>query len=741
MDEELDIFQDTTAEERAFSDPLAIEALAEEDTASAEELPYGPPIDADATVDEATSALGISAEQWYAFVAQANALKSQMNNFQGNEARVMQNRSVGDAQADRRIAVLINRGMTEEEAKAEVYSSEEYQARQEQFAEYEDLNNQLGDLYESIGLDRTGVFGDGRGGGEGYKIDFDINTGEVTRTEVGAFGFDIGRSLVMVAAGAVVGPALASVIGPALGVGAAAANAAAAAIVSSASQLALTGDLDVGDALVAAATAYGGTKLGEAIGGSSAVQDAVGNAENSDLVAKIQEYVDAGYSQETIDKMYEVLNTGIEAGADAGQIADVIGDVVTGGVTEVIWGEILGDKDDESFDPDSGGFDGGYDPSLIDPQLPKLPTDDSGGGGSSEEGGGGSDDSGEEEQQDVDPEDSSADADNDGVPASQDPDDNNPDIPAQGGTEIVNETGEEVTTEGEEVEGNGMPAGLEYRWKYVGNGCFVQIDENGKEIPNTKVCDPDYTEEDYELYKVGGIFGRGTDAPFGTPEEDEEDNTPAYEPPVAGTDLGYECLPNGDKEVYTADGKGGFTIKIIKGGCLNKEGSIDPSIVAGGIGNGGDDTGGDTTTDTTTITDSDDDLDDDLDDDSDDSDDEGDDEGDQDSDDGDGKGDGTGDGDGSGDGSGDGDGFDLGFGGGGATIGSPASSSFTPFREGLSYQPVQPLPLFSVPQRDFVADINVGMRAATPELDAKGHLDQLLEKYLKDTDSMFEGMI
>ena len=89
----------------------------------------------------------------------------------------------------------------------------------------------------------------------------------------------------------------------------------------------------------------------------------------------------------------------------------------------------------------------------------------------------------------------------------------------------------------------------------------------------------------------------------------------------------------------------------------------------------------------------------------------------------------------------DGDGFDLGFGGGETTVGRPIPSQFDPFRQGLSNQPVQPLPLFSVPQRDFVADINVGMRAATPELDAKGHLDQLLEKYLKDTDSMFEGMI
>ncbi len=95
---------------------------------------------------------------------------------------------------------------------------------------------------------------------------------------------------------------------------------------------------------------------------------------------------------------------------------------------------------------------------------------------------------------------------------------NGGDTTTTGGGEIVNNTGEPVTTGGSEVVGTGeTPVGSEYRWKYIGDGCFVQIDESGNEIPGTKVCDPDYVEEDYEYYEVGGIFGRGDDPPFGEP--------------------------------------------------------------------------------------------------------------------------------------------------------------------------------------------------------------------------------
>ena len=182
--------------------------------------------------------------------------------------------------------------------------------------------------------------------------------------------------------------------------------------------------------------------------------------------------------------------------------------------------------------------------------------------------------------------------------AAEDPSASNDDTGASAdsagseGSGIVNETGEEVTTGGEEVDGTGTQTGAEYRWKYIGNGCFVQIDENGVEIPGTKVCDPDYTEEDYSLYEVGGIFGRGTDVPFGSSDDEGKDTTSSYEPSPAGTDLGYECLPNGDKVVYTADGNGGSTTEVIKGGCLENEGT-GGVIVTGG--DDGDDSSGGTT--------------------------------------------------------------------------------------------------------------------------------------------------
>ena len=187
--------------------------------------------------------------------------------------------------------------------------------------------------------------------------------------------------------------------------------------------------------------------------------------------------------------------------------------------------------------------------------------------------------------------------------AAEDPSASNDDTGASadsGGSEgsgIVNETGEEVTTGGEEVDGTGTgtQTGAEYRWKYIGNGCFVQIDENGVEISGTKVCDPDYTKEDYSLYEVGGIFGRGTDAPFGSSDDEGEDTTSSYEPPPAGTDVGYECLPNGDKVVYTADGNGGSTTEVIKGGCLENEGTGGVIVTGGDDGN--DSSGG--TTDST----------------------------------------------------------------------------------------------------------------------------------------------
>ncbi len=209
--------------------------------------------------------------------------------------------------------------------------------------------------------------------------------------------------------------------------------------------------------------------------------------------------------------------------------------------------------------------------------LPDLEEDDGGGGG-----GGG-----------AQPAADTTDADGDGVPASQDPDDNNPNVPNAGGT-VVNDTGEEVTTDGNEVDGNSAAVGAEHNWKYLGDGCFVKIDENGAEIPGTKVCDPDYTTGGYGAYQVGGVYSAGDD-PFGTVSGDEgetvDPNNPEASYPDAGTNLGYECLPNGDKVVYTADGEGSATTEVVKGGCLEgQNGGFAGSVI---LGDGGDDSDSD----------------------------------------------------------------------------------------------------------------------------------------------------
>ena len=78
-------------------------------------------IDASATFADANQYLGVNEAQWSAFVNEVNDIKAQMNAFEGNEARVMQDRSIPDAVLDRRIAVLLNQnpGMTPDEARAE----------------------------------------------------------------------------------------------------------------------------------------------------------------------------------------------------------------------------------------------------------------------------------------------------------------------------------------------------------------------------------------------------------------------------------------------------------------------------------------------------------------------------------------------------------------------------------------------------------------------------------------------
>ena len=628
---ELDIFADTTTEERFFDNPLAMATEAsEEESGPVDYGMYGSELNWEDTVGAATAHLGVTEDQWKNFIEGVNSVKTEMAKWSeggGNAARVMQERSTPEALLSRRIAVLLNQnpGMTADEARAQVTSSEEYQKFVKDYEYYTEMNDVLNQLYASVGLDNSGSItgGTGTSHGNGYTVSFDFITGDTTHNKGNAI-HDFGKGLVM-------------------GIGAAMFGAG------------LTGFLS--------APAGAGVAAGGGLGLAPSTASA------------ISKFITAAMSGEGLS-IEGALSLAFGPGGEFADVAVDVQEEIIGAVTDYVTNPDNYSDDNQIVWETHGGTDGTDGVIVNIPNYEEYYEEEDGGGGAAE--------------------DPSADADNDGVPASQDPDDNNPDVPVQGGTEIVNETDEEVTTGGEEVESDGTPVGLEYRWKYIGDGCFVQIDENGQEIPDTKVCDPDYTEEDYELYEVGGIFGRGTDAPFGTPEgDDEDDTTPVDEPPAAGTQT-EDCLSNGDKIIYTADGEGNWETEVIAGGCLEKEeGEDDGGITLGGspVWDGGADDGGDAEAGDADSGDADTDADGDGT------------EGAGDTgagDDGAGD-DGTGEGDG-GDGEGDGDGNgqkEVSLGGG--MMGKPAS--FQGMMAGLSYEP-QPIPgIRPTPQIDYTADL------------------------------------
>lgn len=283
--DELDILADTTNEDTGLEDTTSISEI-EQAFPTADTGQYGGMIDAEATFADASQYLGVSEEQWFAFVEEVNDIKAQMNAFEGNAARVMQERSTPDAVLDRRIAVLMNQnpGMTAEEARAQAESSPEYQQMVETNEQYEALNTRLNKLYESVGLDSQGSITGSDKSIEGGEVRFDLDTGSIEFVEIGS---KYGAGLILAAAAAVFSGPLAAALGPASAGGAglfssaAAANAASAAIISSASQLAATGKIDFGQALVSAAMSYGGAQLGDAIKSSSAVGDIVSQVQST----------------------------------------------------------------------------------------------------------------------------------------------------------------------------------------------------------------------------------------------------------------------------------------------------------------------------------------------------------------------------------------------------------------------------------------------------------------------------
>ena len=283
--DELDILADTTNDATGLEDTTSISEI-EQTFPTADTGQYGGMIDAEATFANASQYLGVSKKQWFDFVEEVNDIKAQMNAFEGNAARVMQERSIPDAVLDRRIAVLINQnpGMTAEEARAQAESSPEYQQMVETNEQYEALNTRLNKLYGAVGLDSQGSITGSDKSIEGGEVRFDLDTGAIEFVEIGS---KFGPGIVLLAAAAVFSGPLAAALGPASAGGAglfssaAAANAASAAIISSASQLAATGKIDFGQALVSAAMSYGGAQLGDAIKSSSAVGNIVSQVQST----------------------------------------------------------------------------------------------------------------------------------------------------------------------------------------------------------------------------------------------------------------------------------------------------------------------------------------------------------------------------------------------------------------------------------------------------------------------------
>ena len=282
--DETDLLADTTA--GSTLDDTTVDSETETAFPTADTGRFGDMIDASATFANANQYLGVNEAQWSAFVNEVNDIKAQMNAFEGNEARVLQDRSIPDALLDRRIAVLLNQnpGMTADEARAQAEASPEYQDMVATNQQYEALNSRLNELYASVGLDSQGSITGSDMGVEGGIVRFDLQDGGVTFE---ALGNSMAKGLIIGAAAAIFTGPLATALGPASAGGAGifssttAAKAASSAIISSASQLAATGELDIGQALVSAAMSYGGTQLGDAVKNSGVIGDIASQVEST----------------------------------------------------------------------------------------------------------------------------------------------------------------------------------------------------------------------------------------------------------------------------------------------------------------------------------------------------------------------------------------------------------------------------------------------------------------------------
>ena len=371
--DQTDMLADTTAGDTTLDDTTAGGAT-ETTFPTADTGRFGDMIDASATFAAANQYLGVNEAQWSAFVNEVNEIKAQMNAFEGNEARVLQDRSTPDALLDRRIAVLLNQnpGMTPDEARAEAESGEAYQQLAATNAQYEALNERLNQAYASIGLPGAATIAGSGVSGEGYRVDFNLNTGEVTYREVGGSSFL--ESALGIAIAAVFAGPIAGAIAGATGASAAVATAAASGIVNTATQLAMTGDLDVAQALSAAATGYLNPSASANV------------MSNPNVASLTQQVSDTAFNEVTGSQIIGELTN---ASANSGAVVDAISNAVGAAATNAIFG---GDKD-SGVVVDTGGAtadiagmgsdigdDFGVDVTITGPTF-TLPTDDDSGGG------------------------------------------------------------------------------------------------------------------------------------------------------------------------------------------------------------------------------------------------------------------------------------------------------------------------------------------------------------------------
>ena len=178
---------------------------------------YGSELNWEDSFGPASKHLGVSEEQWQWFISSINQVKEQMAVWEGNggnPARVMQNRTTPDMMRDRRVAVLKSQGLTTEEALAQIEADPEYQKFVKDYEFYEAMNSTLNELYAAVGLDAAGTISGGTGTshGNGYTVDFNFMTGEVSHNK-GDLIHDFGKGLIKGIAASAFGAGLASFLG------------------------------------------------------------------------------------------------------------------------------------------------------------------------------------------------------------------------------------------------------------------------------------------------------------------------------------------------------------------------------------------------------------------------------------------------------------------------------------------------------------------------------------------------